>query len=181
MPIMIEEVQRMLTQAPAKDIAEALKEWRAQMAYSQAEAAIRLGVSLRTLQGWEMGVSDAVPDFVAAGSADRRASHELLCVVASRIPREFAEFIDFVGAEPLDKQTRTVEQRLRGLKSPCARFMETAISFRWSAFGLPTRFGHFGLDVTNSQAVRAASLIAGINRVRGACSPPKRPIGSAQG
>ena len=46
MSIKIEDVQRLLTRAPSKDTAEALKEWRAQMAYSQPEAAIRLGVPL---------------------------------------------------------------------------------------------------------------------------------------
>src|SRR5208337_2012779 len=38
----------------------------------------------------------------------------------AEFPREFAEFIDFVGAGPLDKQTRTVERRLREL-SPAVR------------------------------------------------------------
>jgi hypothetical protein len=83
----------------------------------------------------------------------------------AEFPSEFADFIDFVGIEPLDKQTRTVEQRLSGL-SPAVRaiygdryfFPLECRRFTWE---VPT----FGLDVTNSQAVRAASLIAGINRV----------------
>ena len=37
-----------------------LKEWRAQKGLSQTEAAIALGVPVRTLQGWEAGTRSPV-------------------------------------------------------------------------------------------------------------------------
>jgi transcriptional regulator with XRE-family HTH domain len=171
MPIMIEEVQRMLAQAPAKDIAEALKEWRGQMAYSQAEAAVRLGVSLRTLQGWEMGRPMPYPTLLQRAVPTVAHPMNRYALSQAEFPREFAEFIDFVGAEPLDKQTRTVEQRLRGLSPAVRAIYGDRYFFPLECLRFTHEIPAFGLDVTNSQAVRAASLIAGINRVRRLLSP----------
>ena len=72
----------------------------------------------------------------------------------AEFPREFAEFIDFVGATPLDKETRKVERRLRALK-PTVRaiygdryfFQEQCLRFTYDVPG-------FGLDIANPQAVR---------------------------
>ena len=171
MPATIEEVQRMLTQAPAKDTAEALKAWRAQMAYSQAEAAIRLGVSLRTLQGWEMGRPMPYPTLLQRAVPTVAHPMNRYALSQAEFPREFAEFIDFVGAGPLDEQTRTVEQRLRGLTPGVRAIYGDRYFFQQECLRFIYEAPAFGLDVANSQAVRAASLIAGINRVRRLLSP----------
>ncbi|KAF2991540.1 hypothetical protein OGR47_09490 [Methylocystis sp. MJC1] len=83
----------------------------------------------------------------------------------SEFPREVAEFITFVGAATLDKKTRKIEQRLQALK-PTIRaiygdryfFQEECLRF---TYGIPA----FSLDIANPQAVRAAALVAGINRI----------------
>ena len=171
MSIKIEDVQRLLTRAPSKDTAEALKEWRAQMAYSQPEAATRLGVPLRTLQGWELGRPMPYPALLQRAVPTVARPMNRYALSQAEFPREFAEFIDFVGATPLDKETRKVERRLRALK-PTVRaiygdryfFQEQCLRFTYDVPG-------FGLDIANPQAVRAASLIAGINRIRRLLSP----------
>jgi DNA-binding transcriptional regulator YiaG len=42
-------------QPSTDDVAHMLKMWRGQEGLSQSEAAAHLGVSVRTLQGWELG------------------------------------------------------------------------------------------------------------------------------
>jgi transcriptional regulator with XRE-family HTH domain len=166
MSITIEEVRQLLAHAPSKDTAEALKEWRAQLAYSQAEAAIRLGVPLRTLQGWELGRPMPYPALLQRAVPTVAHPVNRYALSQAEFPREFAEFIDFVGAAPLDKETRKVERRLHALR-PTIRaiygdryfFQEECIRF---TYDVPA----FGLDIANPQAVRAAALIAGINRIR---------------
>jgi len=171
MSITTEEAQRLLTHPPSKDTAEALKEWRAQMAYSQAEAAIRLGVPLRTLQGWELGRPMPYPALLQRAVPMVGRPMNRYALSQAEFPREFAEFIDFVGAGPLDKQTRTVEQRLRGLSPAVHAIYGDRYFFPLECRRFTHEVPAFGLDVANSQAVRAASLIAGINRVRRLLSP----------
>jgi DNA-binding transcriptional regulator YiaG len=40
---------------PKSDIAHALIDWRRETSFSQSEAALKLKVSVRTLQEWEQG------------------------------------------------------------------------------------------------------------------------------
>jgi hypothetical protein len=92
-------------------------------------------------------------------------------MVQSDFPREFAEFIDFVGAQSLDKEIRKIEKRL-GALSPGARtlygdryfFQEQCVRFTED---IPA----FGLNLSDAIAVRTASLVGGINRVRRSLSP----------
>jgi transcriptional regulator with XRE-family HTH domain len=161
--ISIEQLRRLLTQPPNDNTARALKEWRAHLGMSQAEAAIRLGVSRRTLQGWELGRPMPYPQLLQRTVGGTRDPYSL---VQSEFPREFAEFIDFVGASALDSVVRRVDQKL-GSISPASRslygdryfFHEQCVRFTDG----PTPFQ---LDVSDLVAVRAASLIAGINRVK---------------
>jgi DNA-binding transcriptional regulator YiaG len=51
----------LLAQPPTDDVAPMLKAWREHAQLSQTEAADRLGVSVRTLQGWEFGRPMANP------------------------------------------------------------------------------------------------------------------------
>jgi hypothetical protein len=104
----------------------------------------------------------------AAGIPSRAANQYAL--VQSEIPREFAEFIDFVGAQALDKEIRKIERKLSTsaaarqlygdryfFQEQCVRFTEDIPSFQ--------------LNISDPRAVRAASLIAGINRVKRSLSP----------
>jgi hypothetical protein len=164
--ISIGEVRRFLTQPMSDNTAKVLKDWRAQTGYSQAEAAISLGVPVRTLQGWELGRPMPYPNLLhgAVSAAARPANQYSL--VQSDFPREFAEFIDFVGARALDKEIRKVDRRLSAL-SPGAR---TLYGDRYFLQEQCVRFTEdipaFGLNLSDTIAVRAASLIAGINRVK---------------
>ena len=171
MSISIEEVQRLLARAPSKDTAEALKEWRAQMAYSQAEAAIRLGVPLRTLQGWESGRPMPYPALLQRAVPTVARSMIRYALSQAEFPREFAEFIDFAGAVPLDKETRKVERRLQVLKPKVREIYGDRYFFQEECRRFTYDIPAFSLDIANPQAVRAASLIAGINRVRRLLSP----------
>jgi hypothetical protein len=156
----IEKLRELLSRPPTDDTAKLLKEWRAQAGYSQSEAAIRLGVPVRTLQGWELGRPMPYPSLLPTRPHDR------FSLVQSEFPREFAEFIDFVGGADIESALRKVEQKL-GSVSAQARslygdryfFHEQCISFTYGSTP-------FLLDVSDLRAVRSASLIAGINRVR---------------
>ena len=83
----------------------------------------------------------------------------------AEFPREFAEFINFVGAAPLDKEIRTVERRLQALKPTIRAIYGDRYFFHEECLRFTYDVPAFGLDIANPQAVRAASLIAGINRV----------------
>lgn len=93
-----------------------LKEWRAHHRFSQAEAAINLGVPLRTLQGWEAGRPMAYPALLQQPvDILSRASDEFGGFLQSQFPREFASFIDFVGADRIDKAVAKVARKLGAL------------------------------------------------------------------
>lgn len=82
----------------------------------------------------------------------------------SDFPKEFAEFIDFVGPSSLDKAVRRVERKLASLAASTRSIFGDRYYFheQWVRF----TENSFQLDVFDPVAVRAASLIAGINRVR---------------
>jgi hypothetical protein len=62
MPVSTEEVRRLLLSQPPREIAAVLKEWRADQRFSQAEAAVHLGVPVRTLQeGFTRALAPALP------------------------------------------------------------------------------------------------------------------------
>jgi transcriptional regulator with XRE-family HTH domain len=169
--ISIEEVRRLLTQPLSDSTRTVLKEWRAQTGYSQVEAAVRLGVPVRTLQGWELGRRMPYPALLQRAVSVRGRLADQYSMVQSDFPREFAEFIDFVGAQSLDKEIRKIEKRL-GALSPGARtlygdryfFQEQCVRFTED---IPA----FGLNLSDATAVRTASLVGGINRVRRSLSP----------
>jgi hypothetical protein len=87
-------------------------------------------------------------------------------LLQSSFSREFAAFVDFVGGHAIDKAVQKVEKKLRQLRPETRSlfgdrfyFHEQFIAFTYSATP-------FRLDTTDFRAVRAASLIAGINRIR---------------
>lgn len=162
----IEKMRELLMQPPTEDTARALKEWRAHKCLSQTEAAIRLGVPVRTLQGWELGRPMPYPRFLQRAANIAARPEDLYSVVQSDFPREFAEFIDFVGGRALDNSIQKIDKKLRAL-SPGARsifgdryfFQEQCVRFTCSS-------SPFQLNISDPFAVRAASLMASINRVK---------------
>ena len=87
-------------------------------------------------------------------------------------PREFAEFIDFVGARDLDKEIRKVIKRLSELPPEVSAIYGDRFFFQlqFMNFAYDNKSPFF-LDINDATAVRAASLIAGINRARRSFSP----------
>jgi hypothetical protein len=86
--------------------------------------------------------------------------------VQSAFQKEFAEFVGFIGGADIDKVIRKVEQKLRPLPADTRGLFGDRFFFheRFAAFATGPR--PFQLDASDLRAVRAASLIAGINRVR---------------
>ena len=169
--ISIEKIRELLAQPPTEDTARALKEWRAQKCLSQTEAAIRLGVPVRTLQGWELGRPMPYPRLLQRAANIPVRPADRYSVVQSDFPREFAEFIDFVGGQALDDAIKKIDKKLRAL-SPGGRslfgdryfFQEQCVRFTFGS-------SPFQLNISDRVAVRAASLMAGINRVKRSVSP----------
>jgi transcriptional regulator with XRE-family HTH domain len=159
----IEKFQALLAQ-PTTDLPRVLKGWRIQEGLSQTEAASQLGVSVRTLQGWESGRPMPYPGLVQRALIGTTRPKEQYSLGQSDFPKEFAEFIDFVGANSLDKAVRKVERKLASL----AASTRSIFGDRYYFHGQWVRFteSSFQLDVLDPVAVRSASLIAGINRVK---------------
>lgn len=149
----------------------ALKEWRARTGYSQLEAAIRLGVPVRTLQGWELGRPMPYPALLHKAMSIPAQPADRYSLVQSDFPREFAEFIDFVGAQTLDREVRKVEKRLHALSSGARALYGDRYFFQEQCVRFTEDIPTFGLNISNAIAVRTASLIAGINRVKRSLSP----------
>ena len=120
MSISIEALRKLLARPSAEDTANALKAWRAQEGFSQTEAAIRLGVSVRTLQGWEIGRPMPYPTLLRSGvNIEARAAHPHT-LAQSDFPRELAQFIDLIGGSVIDKVLNKVSTKLQAL-SPGVR------------------------------------------------------------
>lgn len=166
MPVSTEEVRRLLLSQPPREIAAVLKEWRADQRFSQAEAAVHLGVPVRTLQGWEAGRPLPYPSLLQRPVDITARTGTDFGFVQSQFPREFASFIDFIGATVIDGAIEKVRRKLSGL-SPSVRQIHGDRYFfheQWDAFTEGPRA--FRLDLDDLRAVRAATLIAGINKIR---------------
>lgn len=172
MPLSIEDVRRLLTNPPTVATADALKEWRSRNGYSQIEAAIRLGVPVRTLQGWELGRPMPYPVLLQRASGIPLQAEGRPALTQADFPRELAEFIDFVGASYLDKEMRKVTKRLSELPFEVSAIYGDRFFFhlQFLKFVYDNKSPFF-LDIYDTTAVRAASLIAGINRARRSLSP----------
>jgi transcriptional regulator with XRE-family HTH domain len=166
MRVTLQHLLERLSQPLSKDTALALKAWREQMSYSQAEAAIRLGVPLRTLQGWELARPMPYPALLQRAVPTIGRPESRLALSQAEFPREFAEFINFVGAEDLDKETRKVEKRLAALAPNIQALYGDRYFFQVQCLRFTYDVPAFALNIEDPQAVRSASLIAGINRVR---------------
>jgi DNA-binding transcriptional regulator YiaG len=112
-----DSVGQLLAQPEANDAARILKAWRRQERLSQAEAAARLGVSVRTLQGWELGRPMPHPNLLQIGTTVSTRPTEPFTLGQSEFPREFARFIDFVGANEMLSALQRTDTKLGSLLS----------------------------------------------------------------
>jgi len=167
MTMSIEELRRLLASPPTIATANALKEWRTLNRYSQAEGAIRLGVPLRTLQGWELGRPMPYPDLLQRASGVPLQAEDRPALTQSDFPREFAEFIDFLGTADVDRGINKVNKRLAGLPAEVGAIYGDRYFFQQQFLKfVDSDKSPFFLDIYDVRAVRAASLIAGINRTK---------------
>jgi transcriptional regulator with XRE-family HTH domain len=164
--ISIEQLRKLLAQPPTEDTARGLKEWRAQKGLSQTEAAIALGVPVRTLQGWELGRPMPYPLLLQRATNIPIRPADRYSLVQSDFPREFAEFIDFVGAKALEKEIRTIEKRLGALEPGTRSLYSERYFFHKQCLRFANDSSPFRLDISDRDAVRAAMLMVGINRVK---------------
>ena len=81
----------------------------------------------------------------------------------SDFPHEFAEFIDFVGAPELDNEIRKIEKRFCGKDANMRSLYRDRYFFQEQCIRFTENTPAFGLNISDPSAVRAASLIAGIN------------------
>lgn len=84
---------------------------------------------------------------------------------------EFASFVNFIGAENLDNALSKVGQKLNQLPKSVRSLFGDRYFFHGQCVQIVHGSSPFQLDPTNFTAVRAASLIAGINRARTFLSP----------
>jgi transcriptional regulator with XRE-family HTH domain len=162
--ISLEELRRLLAQPLTENISRVLKEWRAREGLSQTEAAIRLGISVRTLQGWELGRPMPYPQLLQGAVGIRTHVTDPYGLELSEFPKELAEFINFVGGDHIDKAWQKVARKLRSPEAQSLFDDRFYFHEQWLRFTRGPLAFH--LDVSDMLAVRAASLIGGINRAR---------------
>jgi hypothetical protein len=159
-----DSVGRLVTQPGTNDAARILKAWRRHERLSQASAAARLGVSVRTLQGWELGRPMAHPRLLQIGTTMSRPS-DAFTLGQSEFPHEFARFVDFVGANEMMNALRRVDTKLASLLPRTRRLYGDRFHFHEQFIRFSEGSAPYQLDITDAVAVRAASLIAGVNRI----------------
>jgi hypothetical protein len=89
----------------------------------------------------------------------------------SEFPSEFARFVDFIGGNELEEALRRVSNKLSSLRPSIARLYRDRFFFHQQCTSFTYGFRPFQLDPSNHVAVRAASLIGGINVVRSRLAP----------
>ncbi len=150
----------------ADTTADILKLWRARERLSQAEAAAVLRVSVRTLQGWESGRPMPYPDLLQAALTGSIRTADPFLLAQSEFPRQLAGFVDFIGAADLDAALRKVTCKLEQLLPSTRVLYGDRYYFHEQFLRFTEGTAPFHLDISDSVAVRAARLIADINRVK---------------
>lgn len=166
MALIADELRQPPPSRPAGNIAATLKEWRAHKGVSQKEAAAQLGVSVRTLQGWEAGRPMPYPSLLRLPVDVTAAARDDSTSVPSAFARELATFIDFIGPAEIDKAVSKTRQKLDVLSPGVRQLHGDRFYFHEQWESLIAGSGAFGLDLCNLPAVRAATLIVAINRAR---------------
>jgi hypothetical protein len=90
----------------------------------------------------------------------------------SAFPMEFASFVDFVGAAEFDKALRKVTRKLSMLQPSIRALYGDRYFFQHQCLRFTDGPTSFQLEPSNPIAVRAASLIGGVNRMRAGLSAP---------
>jgi hypothetical protein len=89
----------------------------------------------------------------------------------SAFPREFAEFVEFVGAERLQKALTKVETKLKALSKQSRSLYGDRYYFQYEFMRLTHGPVPFRLVASDLRSVRTASVVAGINRIRRSLTP----------
>ena len=89
----------------------------------------------------------------------------------SDFPREFAEFVEFVGPVNLNSAGRKVGQKLSGLSASARSLFGDRYFFHEQCVRFAGGSPPFHLDISDPVAVRAASFVAGVNRAKRSVSP----------
>jgi hypothetical protein len=89
----------------------------------------------------------------------------------SEFPKAFASFVNFLGGNNLEEALRRVINKLSPLRGSIARLYGDRYFFHEQCASFTYGPAAFELDPSNAVAVRAASLIGGINVVRSGLSP----------
>jgi hypothetical protein len=84
----------------------------------------------------------------------------------SEFPREFARFVHFVGANEMIDALRRVDVKLGSLLPQTRELFGDRFYFHSQFIRFSEGAAPYQLDISDAVAVRAASLIAGINRIR---------------
>lgn len=160
---------RLIAQPGTSDAARILKAWRGQERLSQAEAASCLGVPVRTLQGWELGRPMRHPNLLQFGTALSRPT-DPFTLGQSEFPREFARFIDFVGSNEMMDALRRADTKLASLLPQTRQLYGDRFYFHEQFIRFSEGPAPYQLDISDAVAVRSASLIAGVNRIKDSLS-----------
>jgi transcriptional regulator with XRE-family HTH domain len=125
----------LLAQAPTDDVASMLKAWRDHEGLSQSEAAKRLGISVRTLQGWEFGRPMAYPRLLRAAiesDVDAKAQRYALTLRdAARYVKKQARYFAKSGLGASNQAE--LEQRRQRAAHLAARMEQLADDARFNA------------------------------------------------
>src|SRR5262249_2312663 len=90
-------------------------------------------------------------------------------------PREFASFVDFVGVVNLNEAIGRVAAKLQQLSPSLRALYRDRYFLHDYCVDISDGPTAFQLDVSNPTAIRAASFIAGINRMRNCLSSAAAP------
>jgi transcriptional regulator with XRE-family HTH domain len=125
----------LIAQPPTDDVAPLLRAWREQERLSQSEAAERLCVSVRTLQGWELGRPMANPRLLRVaieGNMDAESQHcaQTLRHVAQYV-KKHGRYFARSGPRVLDEAE--FERRRKRAADLAARMEQLADDARFNA------------------------------------------------
>jgi hypothetical protein len=90
---------------------------------------------------------------------------------SSDFPREFAKFVNFLGGDELTNELLKVMRKLSGLRPNFRKLYGDRYFFHEQCLRFTDGPMAFHLEASNPVAIRAASLIAGINRISEGLSP----------
>ena len=94
---------------------------------------------------------------------------------STSFPVEFARFVDFVGPQNLHEAVSRVASKLQRLSPPIRELYRDRYFFHQQCISITDGPNPFQLDVENVYALRAATFMAGVNRVRDSLSATARP------